>query len=170
MGLFDVFTGTRKPAAGVAKKPAADLRQALVALNRESAPWHIRDGAPEKCDLVAEWKIVDARWYEIFAKAGVKDVFQILMRIDDAKGEVRAVDREFTVEWKAGVPSLSVAATAFRGQQVEVKFGQAYGFTEKGTLGEIYNYRFNTAEIKKPIQAAVTAAGWTYRGVAFGSL
>lgn len=170
MGLFDSLTGTKKPASGTPKKPAADLKKTLLALNRDTAPWRIRDGTAEACDLVAEWKIVDAKWYEIFAKAGTKNVFQILMRIDDAKGEVRTVDREFTVEWRAGVPSISVAASAFRGQKVEMKFGQAYGFTETGALGEIYNYRFNTNEIKKPIQDWVTRNGWTYRAVSFGSL
>jgi hypothetical protein len=170
MGLFDALTGTKKPAAGTPKKTAAEVRDALLKLNRDTSPWHIRDGAAEKCDLVAEWRIVDAKWYEIFAKAGLKSVFQILMRIDAEKSEVRAVDREWTVEWRAGVPGLALAASGFRGQKVEVSFGAAYGFTEKGTLGEIYNYRFATGEMKKPIQDAVTGAGWTYRGVAIGAL
>ena len=60
MGLFDLFTGNKTPAPGVTRIQAADLRTALLALNRDSAPWQIRDGAPEGCDLVAEWKIVDA--------------------------------------------------------------------------------------------------------------
>jgi hypothetical protein len=51
-----------------------------------------------------------------------------------------------------------------------VEFGKAVGFTEKLEGGEIYSYRFDTREIKKPIQDAVTACGWTYKGVAFGKL
>jgi hypothetical protein len=162
MRLLDWLTGTKRPAIGTSKKPAAELKKALLALNRDTAPWHIRDGAAENCDLVAEWKIVDAKWYEIFAKAGLKEVFQILMRIDDAKDEVRVVDRKFTVEWKAGIPSLSYTAWVFRGRTSEIEFGQAYGFTEKGALGEIYNYRFRANEIKKPIQNAANANGWTW--------
>ena len=75
MGLLDMFTGSKGPAAGAAKIPASDLRTALLALNRDTSPWIVRDGAPENCDLVAEWKIVDARWYEIFAKASRSKVF-----------------------------------------------------------------------------------------------
>ena len=86
------------------------------------------------------------------------------------QNEVRAVDQEWSVEWRAGIPSLSVAAEAFRGQKAEMSFGTAYGFTEKGTIGEIYNYRFSTGEMKKPIQDAITGAGWSYRGVTFGKL
>lgn len=48
-------------------------------LNRDTAPFVIRDGRPEGVDLVVEWKIVDAQWYEIFAKAGVQRLFKVLM-------------------------------------------------------------------------------------------
>ncbi len=36
--------------------------------------------------------------------------------------------------------------------------------------GQVYNYRFDTREIKQPIQDAVTSCRWTYKGVAFGKL
>ena len=171
MGLFDALTGTKKPKAGTPVKPMADVRDAVLAVNRDTAPFQIREAKPEdKCDLVVEWRIVDAKWYEIFAKAGLKSVFKIFLKFDDAKKEVRAVDQEWTVEWRAGVPSLSVVATAFRGQKTEISFGQAYGFTETLAPGQIYNYYFKTAEMKTPIQDAITNAGWTYRAVTFGKL
>ena len=80
------------------------------------------------------------------------------------------MDREITVEWRAGLPSISFAVSSFKGQQQSVEFGAAYGFTEKLSTGEIYNYRFATKELKEPIQGTVTACGWTYKGVAFGKL
>lgn len=171
MGLFDALTGTKKPKAGTPVKPLTEIRGAVLAINRDGAPWHVREGAPaEKCDLVAEWRIVDAKWYEIFAKAGLKSAFKIFLKFDDAKKEVRGVDQEWTVEWRAGVPSMSIAASAFRGQKTEISFGQAYGFTENLGVGQIYNYYFKTSEMKEPLQAAITGAGWTYRAVAFGKL
>jgi hypothetical protein len=170
MGLFDMFTGSKPAAAGVTRRPAAELRAALLALNRDTSPWQVRDGVPENCDLVAEWKIVDARWYEIFAKASLSKVFKVLMKIYETKGEVRAVDQEFTVEWRAGVPTLSLSAAAFRGQKVEMSFGTAYGFKEDLGLGKIYEYRFSTKEIKEPLQDVVTSSGFAWKGVAFGKL
>ena len=170
MKIFDWLTGTKRPQAGVAPKSAADVRTALLAVNRPTAPFVVRDGAPEQVDLVAEWRIVDAAWYEIFAKAGLTRVFKVLMRLDPDKHEVRAVDQEWSVEWRAGVPSLALAAEAFRGQKAEISFGTAYAFTEKGEFGRVYNYKFSTGELKPPLQDAVTAAGWTWRGVAFGKL
>jgi hypothetical protein len=170
MGLFDWLSGTKRPAAGVVAKSAADVQAALLTINRPTAPFIVRAGTPESIDLVAEWRIVDAKWYEIFAKAGLQRAFKILMRFDAQNHEVRAVDQEWSVEWRAGVPSLTLAAETFRGQKKEISFGTAYAFKETGAYGQVYNYKFSTAEMKSPLQQAVTTAGWTWRGVAFGRL
>ena len=171
MGLFDFLTGSKKPAKGSTAIPVGDLRAAFLALNRDSVPWQVRDGAAEGCDLVAEWRLVDARWYEIFAKAGLTKVEKVLMKFDATKVEVRAVDQSWTVEWRAGVPSLSLQAAAFRGQKKEMSFGAAWAFKEEDlTYGKVYQYRFNSGELKTPLQDCATSHGWGWRGVAFGKL
>jgi hypothetical protein len=170
MGLLDSLSGTKRPASGTAVLAKSEVSAKLQALNRPSAPFHIVDGAAEKVDFIAEWKIVDASWYEVFAKAGLTKVFRIYLKLDEAAHEVRAMDREYSLEWSAGIPKLTLAATAFKGQVQSVEFGKAYAFTEKLEAGQVYNYHFDTREIKKPIQEAVLACGWTYRGVAFGKL
>jgi len=142
----------------------------IMSLNRPTAPYQIVDGREQNVDLIAEWKIVEASWYEIFAKANLTKVFRIQMKLDPVKHEVRAQDQELTVSWKAGVPSLSFNASFFRGQQSSISFGTGYAFTENLAPGQVYKYKFNTSELKKPIQEAVAACGWTYKGVAFGKL
>lgn len=171
MGMFDFITGSKSAPAGVARVSPAELKARILGLNRETAPWQVRDGAPEGVDLVAEWRIVDARWYEIFAKAGLEKAFQVLMKFDADKGEVRAVDREWTVEWRAGVPSLNLAVDTFRGQKVEMSFETAYAFREDDlTYGKVYEYHFSTKELKEPLREAALAAGWGWKGVAFSKL
>ena len=171
MGLFDWITGSKSAPAGVVRQPAATLRAALLAANRDTAPFLIRDGAPEGVDLVAEWRIVDARWYEIFAKASLSKVFKVLMKLDEANGEVRAVDQEWTVEWRAGVPNLALSVDTFRGQKKEFSFGTAYAFKEDlSGFGKVYEYRFNTGELKDPLVEIAQQNGWGWKGVAFGKL
>ncbi|MBN1262694.1 MAG: hypothetical protein JXB35_18575 [Anaerolineae bacterium] len=170
MKLFDFLSSTRRPSSDTPPRSPQEVIQAIWALNRPTAPYQIIDGRPEGVNLIAEWKIVDARWYQIFAKAGLEKVFRIYMKLDPAKYEVRAVDREYTVTWTAGVPALSLSVETFRGQKQSIEFGTAYAFTENLAPGQVYNYRFNTGEMKKPIQNAVTGCGWTYKGVAFGKL
>ena len=168
MGIFNLFG--KKPDKNTPILSAEQVIQRILEINRDTAPYKIIDGKSEGVDLIAEWKIVDATWYEIFAKANLTKVFRIYMKLDAAKNEVRAKDQEYTVEWRAGVPGLSAAVSSFQGQQTSVEFGAAYAFTEEGKPGEVYKYRFSTSELKKPIQAAVTACSWKYKGIAFGKL
>ena len=142
----------------------------IMALNRPTAPYQIIDGKAKGVDLIAEWKIVDARWYEVFAKASLTKVFRIYMKFDPGKREVRTMDEELNVSWRAGVPSFSAQASFFRGQKTSFSFGTGYAFTENLAPGQVYKYKFNTNELKKPIQDAIAACGWTYKGVTFGKL
>jgi hypothetical protein len=168
MLMFDFLTSTKRPAAGTPALPANEVLARLKALDRDTAPWRVVDGTSEGVDLIAEWKIVDARWYEIFAKAGLKKVFRIFLKLDDQNKHVRAQDREYEISWRAGVPSLSIAAKGFKGQTTSVEYGASYGFKEDLSIGKQYEYFFKTSEIKKPIQEAVVACGWVYKGVVFG--
>jgi hypothetical protein len=170
VGILDFLTSTKRPPAGTAVRSPQEVTSALLGLNRPTAPYRLVDGKSEKVDLIAEWRIVDAKWYEIFAKAGLSKVFRIYLKLDPAQHEVRASDREYTLEWSVGVPKLSLAVSGFKGQKQEIEFGKAYAFTETLAPGQVYNYRFNTKELKEPIQTAVTGCGWTYRGIAFGKL
>ena len=165
MGLFG-----RKPASNVPALSAADVKTRLLGINRASAPFTIVDGQSENVDLVAEWKIVDASWYEIFAKAKLEKVFRIYLKLDADKHEVRAQDHEYTVQWTAGIPKLSMAVSSFKGQMNSVEFGSGYAFTETLAPGQVYKYKFNTNELKKPLQDAAAACGWSYKGVSFGKL
>ena len=163
MGLFG-----KKPQGPF--QPPEEVRTRLLALNRPTAPYQIVDGQAEGVDLIAEWKIIDANWYEIFAKASLSRIFRIYLKLDPEKHEIRAQDHEYTVEWRTGIPSLSLAVGGFKGQTISVGFGTAYAFTETLAPDQVYKYRFNTGELKKPIQEAVEACGWEYKGISFGKL
>jgi hypothetical protein len=165
MPLFGKKSATNIPAI-----PASELKTRLLGLNRTSAPFRIVDGQTEGVDLVAEWKIVDASWYEIFAKAKLEKVFRIYLKLDADKNELRAQDREYSVSWSAGIPKLSLEASAFKGQMTSVQFGSSFAFTETLAPGQVYKYRFNTNELKKPIQDICASCGWSFKGVAFGKL
>jgi hypothetical protein len=160
----------KKPATNVPALSALDMKSRLLALNRPSAPFSIVDGQAEGVDLIAEWKIVNASWYEIFAKARLEKVFRIFMKLDPGKNEIRAQDHEYSIQWSAGVPRLTMAVSSFKGQMTSVEFGTAYAFTETLAPGQVYNYRFNTNELKKPIQEMAASCGWSYKGISFGKL
>lgn len=165
--IADSFTSTRRPKKGTKVAPKEEVIQQILAINRDTCPYNIYRSEEAEVDLIAEWKIVDAEWHSIFNKSGLKEVFKIYMRFDDATKELRAVDKSYQVNWSAGIPSLSIKMESFRGQKQEVSFGKGYAFNEKLEFGEVFNYRFSTKEMKEPIQKATTESGWLYRGVAF---
>ena len=192
MGIFDTLTLRKRPPAGTPALPAEEVRKRLLSMNRPTSPYRVIDGAAEGVDVIANWKSADASWKEIFTKAdSAKTSESIFMKLDPEKHEVRAVDREYTVSCSTVLPTTSkelagrLAESAlkgesmkllegkgdfFRGQKIEFSFGKKYTFTETLDSGEVYNYCFSVAEIKKQIQETVTSCGWTYKGVAFGKL
>lgn len=162
MGFFDFFTGTKRPAPGTPILPKEEVKKRLLALNDEKKPFQVLDGGAE-CDVLVEWKIVDAKWYEIFAKAGLKRVFKIYIKLDDEKKMARPLDKEYMVKWTAGVPTLSLAASSFSGQKAEVSFGGSFGVKEDGSIGTQYSYSLNTEEMKAPLRQVVLDCGWVYK-------
>jgi hypothetical protein len=143
--------------------PEAELRERLLALNNDQVPFSVAPGT--ESDVEAAWKIVDAQWYEIFAKAGLEKSHKIYLGLDEGKHEARALEEAWEVEWRAGVPSLSLSMQKQQGRTLFSKSaGTAYAFTGVNPLdfGQAYSYRFDVSEMKDPIVDTILAAGWTY--------
>lgn len=149
---------------------AEQLKENLLSSNRDTAPFIISDGTDEGVDLIAEWKIVDAEWQTIFGKGELEKVFKIRMKFDESKKHLRAKDEEYTVEWKSGLAKVSKSKSKFKGQKTESSFGKAVVYTEKLEGNVIYEYKFNTKEIKDHIKNIIEDAGWKYKPVAFKEL
>ena len=169
MGLFSKLKGIKEPKEGVAPVPAVDLKAKLLGLNNEQVPFALTAGPGGKDgDLVAEWKIVDAQWLEIFAKASLEKTHRIYVTLDEKSNEAKILEESWEVEWRAGVPQLSLSAEAFRGRTIGSKsFGTAYAWKGVNPLdyGQVYNYRFDASEMKDPIAEVITGSGWTYKPV-----
>jgi hypothetical protein len=170
MGLFDWLTGNKPAPAGVKRQSVAKLREALMAVNRKTAPFTVRSGQEGEGRLVAEWKIVDAKWYQIFAKAGIKRVFKVLMKFDEDKGEVRAVDQEWRSSGKPAYPPSRSRGKLSGGRKWRRASRASIAFREDGSWGRDLQLPIDTSEIKGPLIEAAHKAGWGWRGVAFSKL
>ncbi|MDX2595984.1 MULTISPECIES: hypothetical protein [Streptomyces] len=168
MGLFDVFTGTRRPEDGVAPRSVEEVRAALLDVSGPDTPYVVRNGALEKADLVAEWRVRDPAWHTFFARTQVSRTIQVKMRLVPERREVRALDRAWDVTWVGDRPRLVLSAERSRGQ---VRTVSRRWTVERGTDGRLRTteeFLFDSAELKTPLQEAVLGAGWTWRGVLFG--
>lgn len=168
MGLFDKLTGTKRPADGVAPVPADEVRAALLGLNGADLPYVIRDGRDEGADLVAEWRVLEPAWRTLLLRSQLSRVFKVYMRLVPEKGEVRALDKEFEVEWVGDTPRLSLSSQAQRGQVKSVSKQWTLSRGEDGDREETFG--FDSDDLKNPLQSAVLKSGWTWRGVVSGRL
>ncbi|MEU4032893.1 hypothetical protein [Streptomyces collinus] len=168
MGLFDVFTGTRRPEGGVAPRSAEEVRAALLDVSGPDTPYVVRDGALEKADLVAEWRVREPAWHTFFARTQVSRTIQIKMRLVPERREVRALDRAWDVTWVGDQPRLVLSAERSRGQVRTVSRRWTVERGADGRLRRTEEFLFDPAELKTPLQEAALGAGWTWRGVLFG--
>ena len=139
---------------------SATLKAALLGVTRDSAPFIVRDGAPEQTDIVIEWRLGEPRWQSIFAAANLARVTRLYVRLDESLRTARVFDEEFGVAWSAGVPVLTLALGAPLGPPSS----GGVGFTE--LVGAItHDYRFLTSELRDPLAAIVNEHGWRLEGV-----
>lgn len=171
MGIFDRITGRRAASPAASPADAEEIRAAFLALDRPTAPFALREGREEGADLVAEWRIADAAWAQVFAKAGLLRAAQVLLRLDAAAAEVRSAERDLAVEWRAGLPVVSLPAEGFDAHAIETGSRTGYAFREEDLrFGRVHEYRFRTAELVRPLQEVAVIHGWTWRPVAPGHL
>jgi len=157
MGFVDWLKGVDKPAPDVVPVSQMELRERLLRLNDPARAWLIRAGSPEGVDLVAEWKGDDPAWRPTFDGVGLNLTFQVYMRFDSEKTELRVQDR--MIDW-----------TLDRDMDTNNGWVETHnkGNLRVETTGRIdgVKYTFSTGEMKDAIKSTVTGSGWTHRSVA----
>ncbi|MFE5840672.1 hypothetical protein ACFQ7N_03390 [Streptomyces niveus] len=152
MGLFDKMTGTRRPDSGVAPRSAEEVRAALLALNGPDVRFSVReDTSKERVGLVAECAVPEVRL-----------TLKTRMRLVPVAHEVRTFDER----WEGSALELSRGQYS-RGQVTTVYRKWTYELEDDGRRHKVETFRFDPAEMKDPLRAAVLDAGWTWRGVLF---
>ncbi len=135
-----------------------ELKARLLQLNNNvELPFKVRE---ESDLLIAAWNIVDAKWLEFFAKAGMKEQFEVRLQFNEANHTVSYIEKMYTVNWKAGLPTLSASASVFYGKQVGFRKGGAFGIKDDLSLGQIYSFDFSTNKITGPLFDTIRQAGW----------
>ncbi len=160
MGLMDKLRGIARAKPGITPVRRDELMEKLMGLNHEQNPFKVEKG--EDVDLVAGWKIVDASWYEVFAKANLEKTHKILLALDEDKREVKMLEESYSVEWRSGTPSISMKAEKFQGRTSSTSSATRYAFQGANPLSfeQVYHYRFDVSEMKDPIKEVVIGAGW----------
>ncbi|NIV28865.1 MAG: hypothetical protein GWN58_04915 [Anaerolineae bacterium] len=137
--------------------PLEELRAQIQAINEFDAPVMVEE---RKGKLVATWKYVDARWLELFAKAGLTKSYELQMKFDEKRHCVTMVDRTKEASWRVGMGGASVSGSTSQGVVMAYEVGKQWGIKENFAPGKIYDYRFVPSEIKLPILNSILRSGW----------
>ncbi|MEV5173536.1 hypothetical protein AB0L10_21165 [Streptomyces flaveolus] len=123
--------------------------------------------ATDGAELVAEWRVRDPAWHAFFARTQLSRTLEIRMRLVPERREVRALDREWEVTWVGGTPRFALSKEQSRGQVRTVSRRWTVDRGSDGRLRMTEDFRFDSAELKTPLQEAVLRLGWVWRGVLF---
>lgn len=170
MGIFNLLTGTKHPEAGMAPRPAVDVRETLLGLNGPDVPYVIGDGAAHGADLVAEWRIAEPAWQNFFVQSQLTHAIRIRMRLAEDVPEVRAVEESWEVTRVGNPPRLRTSATYTRGGGRTVSRRYTLRRGESGRLEAAESFSFDSAQLTDPLRDTTLTSGWTWRGVIFGKL
>jgi hypothetical protein len=138
----------------------AALRAQVQAINELNVPVMVQERGRT---LAVTWKYVDARWWELFARAGLTKIYELHVKFDEARRRVTLIDVTKSVSWRAGPTKVQIAWIGFRGISFEVEIGQQWGIVENFQLGQVYEYRFSPQEIKTPVMNSILRSGWDVR-------
>ncbi len=157
------------PAPGVAPLSAADLTARLESINGLDVPFRIERG--EKAgEFFATLRYADAKWVDHARVHGIRYTFKIRLVLDEPSRVVRTTDYGSRFDWSAGADSAriqwstSVGIVFFQTEQRRV-FGLQLDEQGRFKPELSYAYKFNLQEMKAPLIAAVTRAGWGWRPV-----
>ncbi|MBY8869038.1 hypothetical protein [Streptomyces sennicomposti] len=170
MGIFDRLTGTRYPAEGVPPASRDEVRTALLGLNGPEVPYVVRYSAGEKCDLVAEWRLKEPVWQQIFLRSEISHAVRIRMRFDREKNEVRALEEQWELTRVGSPLRFQVTSQYSRGPSRTVSRRWTLGRGADGRVGATETFRYDSAELRDALCATVLERGWTWRGVIFGEV
>jgi hypothetical protein len=137
-----------------------ELRALILAINEFDAPVSVEERGKK---IVVTWKYNDAKWWELLARAGLKRLYELHIKLNEEKKEAVLIDVLKTVAWRAGPTEVSVRASGFRGIYAGCQLGSRWGIKENFELGEVYSFKFKPSEIKSPIANSILRSGWRVR-------
>ena len=154
---------------GVAPAGADALRERLHAAAGPDLPFAVTPGSSPN-ELEATWRYADAQWLDLARARKLRRTQRIVMRLDDAAKVVRVLEYSAAFDASAGRGGADVSWQLSRGITFfQVDYQKVFGLQldgrgrPTGALG--YEWKFNLQEMKAPLIAAVTRAGWEWRPV-----
>lgn len=147
------------PGSGDPLEPGR-LREEIEAINRFDVPVQVIQKGKK---YIITWNYVDAKWWGVLSKSGLKKVYELHVKLNEEKREAILIDVNKTVSWGVSPIKVSVYGGYQRGIAFGYEAGIQWGITEAFELGKIYKFQFRPSEIKDPVLNTILESGWNVR-------
>ncbi|MBI4144722.1 hypothetical protein HY493_00755 [Candidatus Woesearchaeota archaeon] len=160
-GIYKKALQRTEGASGAKPVTKSKLKAMLLRLNKPKHPFTLKPA--KDTDLFVEWKIVDAKWIEVLGGAWLKKNYYGWLLLDDATKTARMNEMITEKSLTLAGPGAYGEASFFRGVQLFRKErGYRWGIRTDGTIGEVYNYRFNPMQLKEVLRQVCNDNGWAF--------
>lgn len=168
-----------RPAPGIQPVGRDELWSALMSLDDEGRPWTVRPCPEEpRADFVAEWRLADARWWELASRNGLRVAYRAWFALEPAGHELRCLEQKTSTSWSAGAagptPVISWNRAFFQGVVLFERTREVvFGLKDEPALAPdlVVAYDFDPWRVKGPLIRAALQRGWSYRpATGFGQL
>ena len=159
------------PQPGAQPASRAAVKQRLLDVRYADSPITASAGARDD-RLIVDWKYADAKWVDQARAHGMRKTHRLILQLDEADRTVRCREFHAETDWSAGAGGGSLRwrgawEIVFFQYEHERVFGLQLSPNGKLVANLSYAYIFDLREMKYPLIAAVTAAGWRWRQVFF---
>jgi hypothetical protein len=122
--------------------------------------------------------LVDAKYYTLMYKNGLKKTFTIDAKVDEPKRSVTTTDTLYELDWQAGAdvntftPRIGAKLDVQKGEVFQFEMRKQYGVSEQGKVGKVVDLKYSTVEIKKWLDTQLADMKWKREmgGIAKGAL
>lgn len=153
-GYFQYLGGKKRSSIPPVKKETLIGR--LLNLNDLAKPFSIVEG--KSTDLIAEWKLADAAWYEAFSEGRIGQAYRAYLLLDEPRHTVRCYEEVGSVKWVMSVNGPRPTVSYRRARLPKSILGKKV----KREAGKMPEPKFLITEIRKPIALTVRESGWEW--------
>lgn len=119
-------------------------------------------------DIVVKRRTLDAEYYKVVGKEGLKETYKAYLLLDEERHEARYYEI-ITSEAKSAdispASNLHVEKEFFKGKTLFKKeSGKAWGWetSDPRSFGKVYDYQFDVRKIREPIKSLIEQNGWKF--------
>lgn len=154
------------PEAGVAAVWASELRKRLLSVNRTDAPIRIEALADGR--LSVGWRLDDLTGRAFAGQAEHRRIHRLLLRLDAARERVVVTEQWAVLSRNAGADDAGLHWRMAMGVTLgqvnhRREYALRFGPDGRARLDATQTWHYSLDELKAPLIAAVTTAGWTWQ-------